>query len=408
MGHAALAALPRRHRRTAGGTRPPTSTTTTATSTASRSTSRPSAAASWRCGSPRSADIVFENYRADVIGKLGLDYDDLRAVKPDIILVSMPQPREDRPGVAPRRLRHERRAARRPRVAHRLPGHGRRTSRRSRTATRTPAPSPPPPRSPRCTIARETGEGQHVEVAQWEAMIGNIGEFVLGYQMGPSDIDWSESASATATSRASRASIACARRDEWVADLRRHRRRVRRALRRRSATPNSRATRASPTSSRAATTTTISTRSSPTGRATRSQDDAARSCRPPASPRPRCCKIPRLMQDEHLRARGFWETVAHADAGTWDMEGPVWRMSRHARPHPPRPPRMFGEHNDWVLRDLLGLSDAEIADLEAEGVTAREPNARRPFVAAGAAVPSGARTTDDPATASQRVRPHRH
>ncbi|MEX0749821.1 MAG: CoA transferase, partial [Dehalococcoidia bacterium] len=36
------------------------------------------------------SDVVFENYRADVIGKLGLDYDRLREAKPDIILVSMP------------------------------------------------------------------------------------------------------------------------------------------------------------------------------------------------------------------------------------------------------------------------------------------------------------------------------
>ena len=36
------------------------------------------------------SDIVFENYRADVLAKLHLDYADLRAIKPDIILVSMP------------------------------------------------------------------------------------------------------------------------------------------------------------------------------------------------------------------------------------------------------------------------------------------------------------------------------
>jgi crotonobetainyl-CoA:carnitine CoA-transferase CaiB-like acyl-CoA transferase len=80
------------------------------------------------------------------------------------------------------------------------------------------------------------------------------------------------------------------------------------------------------------------------------------------------------MEDEHLRARGFWETVAHAAAGEWDMEGPVWRMSRtpaHVRLPAPR----FGEHTECILRDLLGLSDEEIAALEAEGVTAREPRA---------------------------------
>jgi hypothetical protein len=37
---------------------------------------------------------------------------------------------------------------------------------------------------------------------------------------------------------------------------------------------------------------------------------------------------------------------------------------------------MFGEHNQWVLHDLLGLTDAEIADLESQGVTAREPDQR--------------------------------
>ena len=30
---------------------------------------------------------------------------------------------------------------------------------------------------------RQTGEGQHIEVAQWEALTGNIGEYILAYQM---------------------------------------------------------------------------------------------------------------------------------------------------------------------------------------------------------------------------------
>jgi hypothetical protein len=35
---------------------------------------------------------------------------------------------------------------------------------------------------------------------------------------------------------------------------------------------------------------------------------------------------------------------------------------------------MFAEHNDYVFHDVLGLSEADIAQLEADGVTAREPN----------------------------------
>jgi crotonobetainyl-CoA:carnitine CoA-transferase CaiB-like acyl-CoA transferase len=91
----------------------------------------------------------------------------------------------------------------------------------------------------------------------------------------------------------------------------------------------------------------------------------------PASP---VLRVPDLMQDRHLRARGFWEAVTHASAGTWDMEGPVWRMSRtpaHIRTPAPR----FGEHNNWVLGSLLGLTSDEIAALEAEGVIAAVPDA---------------------------------
>ncbi len=38
----------------------------------------------------KQCDVVMENYRAEVMDRLGLSFDELRAVKPDIILVSMP------------------------------------------------------------------------------------------------------------------------------------------------------------------------------------------------------------------------------------------------------------------------------------------------------------------------------
>ena len=34
-----------------------------------------------------------------------------------------------------------------------------------------------------------------------------------------------------------------------------------------------------------------------------------------------------LTTDPHLRARGFWESVSHADAGEWEIEGPAWRLA---------------------------------------------------------------------------------
>jgi crotonobetainyl-CoA:carnitine CoA-transferase CaiB-like acyl-CoA transferase len=82
--------------------------------------------------------------------------------------------------------------------------------------------------------------------------------------------------------------------------------------------------------------------------------------------------VPALFNDAHLRARGFWESVSHPDGGTWDVDGVPWRLSRspaHIRLPAPR----FGEHNEYVLRGLLGLSEAEVGELAKAGVIGGEP-----------------------------------
>ena len=107
--------------------------------------------------------------------------------------------------------------------------------------------------------------------------------------------------------------------------------------------------------------------------ARRTQDDAARELQDAGVAAAPVLRVPDLMADEHLRARGFWEPVSQAAAGTWEMEGVVWRMHRTPG-HVRVPPPMFGEHNDWVLRELLGLDDAEVAALERDEVIARSPH----------------------------------
>ena len=312
------------------------------------------------------SDLVFENYRADVIGNLRLDYDDLRAVKPDIILVSMPSHGKTGP------------------ESHHV-AYGTNVEQLSGLVSISGYPGMGPHKSPiaygdpnagaiaaAAALAalhhrRATGAGQHVEVAQWEAMIGNIGEHILAHQMG----EPTESLGNRHISRV-QGVYECATPDEWVAvsagsdaefaalattigrpELARDPR-FADVVSRRHHHDELDAMIAEWTRDRA-------------------QDDAARELQAAGVSAAPVLKIPRLMENEHLRARGFWETVASADAGTWDMEGPVWRMSRTPA-HIRLPAPMFGEHNQWVLGDLLGLSDAEIAALEAEGVTAREPN----------------------------------
>jgi crotonobetainyl-CoA:carnitine CoA-transferase CaiB-like acyl-CoA transferase len=78
-----------------------------------------------------------------------------------------------------------------------------------------------------------------------------------------------------------------------------------------------------------------------------------------------------LLTDEHLRARGFYEEVdCGAGCGTRPVIGRPYRMDG-AAVRGPGP--CFGEANEDILRGLLGLDDARIAELHALGVVADAP-----------------------------------
>jgi crotonobetainyl-CoA:carnitine CoA-transferase CaiB-like acyl-CoA transferase len=75
---------------------------------------------------------------------------------------------------------------------------------------------------------------------------------------------------------------------------------------------------------------------------------------------------PEAYADPHLNARGFFETVTHHECGTHRYPGMLWKMSK--TPGSIRSAACcLGEHNDYVYRDLLSMSDAEIARLRQEG-----------------------------------------
>lgn len=72
------------------------------------------------------------------------------------------------------------------------------------------------------------------------------------------------------------------------------------------------------------------------------------------------------LSDPHLEARGFFKTVTQAETGTHRYPGPLFRFS--TTPIEVRtPPVLLGEHNEYVYKELLGVSDEEYARLEAEG-----------------------------------------
>ncbi len=74
-----------------------------------------------------------------------------------------------------------------------------------------------------------------------------------------------------------------------------------------------------------------------------------------------------LFKDPHLRETGVYTQVDHPEIGTDWAISPPWRLSEtpaSIRRHAP----LLGEHNAYVFCDLLGLSAEEVAALETEQV----------------------------------------
>jgi len=76
---------------------------------------------------------------------------------------------------------------------------------------------------------------------------------------------------------------------------------------------------------------------------------------------------PALVQDPHLRERGVLQPLDHPAIGEKLTLSPPWRFSRTSvqirRPGP-----LLGEHNQYVLGELLGMSSEEIEKLVTEEV----------------------------------------
>jgi len=74
-----------------------------------------------------------------------------------------------------------------------------------------------------------------------------------------------------------------------------------------------------------------------------------------------------IHRDPQLQHRGHFQTLEHSEMGSIRYDMPPYRLSKTpARLHRPAP--CLGEHNEYICREILGLSADEVADLMAEGV----------------------------------------
>ena len=83
-------------------------------------------------------------------------------------------------------------------------------------------------------------------------------------------------------------------------------------------------------------------------------------------------KAAELLDNPQLRERGFFETLDREDTGPLPYAGPAWRLSKT----PGRlsgPPPGLGQHNEQILRQLLGMPTSAVQDLVRRGITGDTP-----------------------------------
>ena len=87
-----------------------------------------------------------------------------------------------------------------------------------------------------------------------------------------------------------------------------------------------------------------------------------------------------LLFDPHLRERGFYEVSRHHPSTGMPplpYASRPWRLSETPAV-PPKAAPLMGEHNEFVLLELLGMSEGEVRRLEDEGIIGYAPDDPRP------------------------------
>jgi crotonobetainyl-CoA:carnitine CoA-transferase CaiB-like acyl-CoA transferase len=79
-----------------------------------------------------------------------------------------------------------------------------------------------------------------------------------------------------------------------------------------------------------------------------------------------------LVEDPHLNERGFFETVTHPEAGAHPYIGMYAKLSKTPG-YIRKPAPCLGEDNRYVFEELLGLSQEEMDELEQQGIIGTDP-----------------------------------
>jgi len=312
------------------------------------------------------ADVVMENLRADVLDRLGIGYEFLRAHRPDVILVSMAAfgksgPESVLPGYGPM---IESLAG----IAS-LTGYGDGTPRiASGYAYGDPiAASAGAAAALAALLVRaRTGRGQHVDVAQRDAMAVLLGEAFVAASRGEPLAQHGNARAGCAPHGIYR----CAGEDHWVAIAVQSDAQWQ-GLRRVLGDPGwARATELASAQGRVRRQRELDAQLE-AWTAERDKLEVWRRCLEHGVPAGPVYKPLELIEDPQLRARDFYERIAHPAVGEWWIHGWSW-PPRAAGPCMKRRAPDFGGENREILAEL-GFDDAEIDALLRDGVIAAVP-----------------------------------
>ncbi|MGO9874144.1 MAG: CoA transferase [Acidimicrobiia bacterium] len=274
-------------------------------------------------------DVVVENFTPRVLENFGLDYDAVRAVRPDVVMVRMPAfglagPWRDRPGFA--------------QTMEQITGMAWVTGYEGGPPIIPGGPVDPMvgAHAALAIVAAlehraRTGDGQLVEVPLLEVATAVTAEQVIRYAVDGTVSDRRGTGGVYRTLGD----------DAWVAvDL--------------GSDPMTAELRAE-------------------WCATRQAESAAAELRAAGVPAAAMVAGDATLDDRQLRARGFFEAVDHPYVGR--QEYPTWplRMSAGPERYWSGPAPTLGQHTDEVLRAELGLTDDELVRLREQHVTGEVP-----------------------------------
>ncbi len=310
-------------------------------------------------------DVVIENYRADVLDNLGLGYDTLRAARPDVILVSMAGfgktgVERDSVGFGP--------------IIEQMAGLASLTGYGDdgipyKTGISYGDPVAGVAAAGAVALAliqrRRTGQGSFIDLAQRETMATLIGEhFVAASLRRASPVHHGNRSDRFAPQGV----YPCAGEEQWLAI----------SVRDNAEWQALAALIAADELSSLGLRQRIAAHDLIDERITawtshRAPQDAMEVLQANGIPAGRVLDTDAIHHDPHLTARGYWVELPHpAMDHPWRQPSTSWHLVE-ANPHLRRHAPLFGEHNHEILAGLLGLSDGEIADLEASDVIATAP-----------------------------------